>query len=100
MPLHSHVHALGVVGGRVEGRGPARLSGVVEAVLPDRQGGAAAMATEDDGAAAEAEAGADPAGVQREAERHQSLLHVGGDREPDGGDGPADSWAGIGNGWI
>ena len=95
------MHALGVVGGRVQGRGPARLAGVVEAVLAGGQGGAAAVATEDDGAAAEAEAGAHPAGVQREAERHQTLLLIGGHREPDGGHRPAGRWGGgggVGNG--
>jgi len=85
----SHVHALAVIGRWVQGHGPARPPGVVEAVPPAGHGGIIAAATQDDGAADEAEAGADPAGIQREAERHQALLLVRTYREPDGGNDPA-----------
>ena len=60
--------ALGVVGGGVERHGRASLSGVVEAVLSARGPRVGAVTTQDHGAAQETESGADPAGVQREAE--------------------------------
>lgn len=83
------MHALAVIGRRVQGRGPARPPGVVEAVPPALHGGVVATATENDGAADEAEAGAYPASVQREAERHQALLLVRTDRKPDRRNDPA-----------
>lgn len=85
----SHMHALAVIGRRVQGRGPARPPGVVEAVPPAGHGGVVAAATENDGATDEAEAGAYPTGVQREAERHQALLLVRTDRKPDRRNDPA-----------
>jgi len=78
------------VGVRRRGRGA--LPGVVEAVVPARVTGIDAAAEQDRGAAQEAKAGADPAGVQREAERHQALLPVGADGEPDGRHDAAQSW--------
>lgn len=88
----SHSCTLGVVGGGVQRHGRAPLSGVVEAVLPARGPGVGAVATQDHGAAQETESGADPAGVQREAERHQTLLLVSADGEPDSRDDAAHSW--------
>lgn len=81
-----------MVGGGVHWRGRAPLPGVVEAVLPARGPGHRAVEAQDHGAADETETGADPAGVQGEAERHQALVVMGADGEPDGGDDAAQSW--------
>lgn len=86
-----------MVGGGVHRRGRAPLSGVVEAVLSARDPEVGAVAAQDHGAAHEAEAGADPAGVQGEAERHQTLVQVSADGEPDGGDDAAHSCRGPGH---
>lgn len=88
----SHSCTLGVVGGGVQRHGRAPLSGVVEAVLPARGRGVGAVATQDHGAAQETESGADPAGVQREAERHQTLVLVSADGKPDSRDDTTQSW--------
>lgn len=72
-----------MVGRGVQGHGRAPLSGVVEAVLPSRHPGDGGMAKQDHEAAKETESGADPAGVQGEAERHQTLVLVSPDGEPD-----------------
>lgn len=83
-----------MVGGRVEGRrrGRASLSGVVEAVLSARGPGVTALGTQTQGATEETESGADPAGVQREAEGHQTLGLVDADREPDCRHDATNSW--------
>lgn len=89
----SHSLALGVVGGGVQRRGRAPLPGVVvEAVAPARGAGVDAAAEQDHGAAQQAEAGAHPAGVEREAERHQTLLPVSADGEPDRRYAAAQGW--------
>ncbi len=72
-----------MVGWRVQRHGRAPLSGVVEAVLPAPGPWVSAMATQDQGAPQETESSADPAGVQGEAERHQTLVLVRTDGEPD-----------------
>lgn len=64
----SHPLALAVVGWGVHWRGCAPLPRVVEAVVPAGGPGDGAVETQDHGAAHETESGADPAGVQREAE--------------------------------
>lgn len=81
-----------MVGGGVQRHGRAPLSGVVEAVFPARRGQIAAMATQDLRAAQEAETGAHPAGVQGEAERHQSFGLVAADGEPDRRHDATQSW--------
>lgn len=81
-----------MVGGRVQRHGGAALPGVVEAVFPPRGPGVGAVATQDHGAAQEAESGANPAGVQREAERHQAVALVGANGEPDSRYDATDGW--------
>lgn len=80
-----------MVGGGIHWRGRAPLPGVVEAVLPARGPGDGAVETQDHGAAHETESGADPAGVQGDAECHQALVVVSTDGEPDGRDDAAQS---------
>lgn len=89
---------LGVVGGGVQRHGGAPLSGVVEAVLPARGPGVGAMATQDHGAPQETESGADPAGIQGEAERHQTLVLVNANRVPDSRYDATHSWSHRGDG--
>lgn len=88
----SHLCTLGVVCGGVQRRGRAPLSGVEEAVLPARGPGIGAVAAQDHGAAQETESRADPAGVQREAKRHQTLVLVSADGEPDSRYDATHSW--------
>lgn len=76
----------GLVGGLVAGDGDAAGPGVVEAGVATGQGGVAAVATEDDDTAQEAEPDPDPTGVQREPERHEAFRAVGPDGKPYGGD--------------
>lgn len=57
-----------MVGGGVQERSRPPVPRVVEAVVPTRGPGVDALAAQDDDATYEAEGGADPAGVQREAE--------------------------------
>lgn len=73
-----------MVAWRLQGPGPARLSGEVEAVLSHWASGAQKMAEQDDNPPQETESGADPSGVQGEAERHQTPVFVSPNREPDG----------------
>lgn len=73
-----------MVAGRLQGPGPARLSGEVEAVLSHGASGAQKMAEQDGNAPQETESGAHPSGVEGEAERHQTPVLVSPDREPDG----------------
>jgi len=81
-----------VVGGGVQRRGGAPLTGVVEAVVAAGDPGVSALAAQDGDAPQEAETGAHPAGIQREPERHQMLLLVRADREPHRGDDATQSW--------
>lgn len=71
------------------------LLGVVKVVVflvrAGRRGGGVGRAGED-GAAQQAEHGAHPAGVEREAEGHERLLPVGADGEPDGGHQTTNRW--------
>lgn len=85
-----------MVGGGVHRRRRAPLPRVVEAVLPARGPRHAAVEAQDHGATHEAEGRADPAGVEREAERHEALVVVSADGEPDGGDDATHSWGGEG----
>lgn len=78
--------AFGVIGGGVQRHRRAPLPGVVEAVVPPRRPREVGVAEQDHEAAEEAEGGAHPAGVQREAKGHEPLVLVGADGEPDGGD--------------
>lgn len=83
---------LGVVGGPIQSRGRVPPSGVEEAVLPGRDAHAANLTAQDHQPPQGTESGTDPAGVQREAEGHQTFLLVSADGEPDGGDDATDSW--------
>lgn len=89
---------LGVVGGGVQRHGGASLSGVVEAVLPARGPGVGAMAAQDHGAPQETESGANPASVEGEAKRHQTLVLVSADRVPDSRYDATHSWSYRGDG--
>ena len=78
------MYALGMVGGGVQLRGRVPPSGVVEAVVSGQVGHVGNLATQDHNAAQETETTSDPAGIQGEAKRHQMLLFVSTDGEPDG----------------
>lgn len=86
----SHVGTLGVIGRRCCRAVGAGLFGVVEAVvvLVGARVGVGHAAGQH-AAAQKGEDGPDPARVQGEAERHQPLLMVRTDGEPDGGHQPA-----------
>lgn len=72
-----------MVGRGVQRHGRAPLSGVVEALLSPRNPRVDDLEKQDNDAAKETESGADPAGVQGEAERQQTLDLVSPDGEPD-----------------
>lgn len=75
--------ALGVVSGGVQRHGRAPLPGVVETVLSSGDAREVGVAQQDHEAAEETESRTDPAGVQREPERHQTLISVDPHRKPD-----------------
>lgn len=79
------MRALGVVGAGGGGCVPASLFGVVKTfVVPEGATRGVRGAAGEEAAAQQGEDGADPAGVEGEAERHQAFLLVGPDGEPDG----------------
>lgn len=87
--------ALGVISGGGGGRAPASLLGVVEAfVALERAARGVRGAAGEEGTAQQGEGGADPAGIEGEAERHQAFLLVSPDGEPDSRDQAAQAWGG------
>lgn len=78
-----------MVGGRRNGVGS--LFGVVETVVVSVGSRAFGAAACDQAAPQQTERGAHPAGVEREAEGHETLLAMDTDREPHRGNNPTRS---------